>query len=385
MENIAIYETPSGAARYRVRIRTKAGTSTKSFPDLDDARKWRNRQKESLAAGIEASEEQSEISELTLSAFITEVWWGSYALPSLSKKTQNNYLSHFQNWIAPSPIAGVLAREVDAEDVHDWRDWCRSKGASDDTIRSALKVISSAFTWGAKRPRRTGIKGNPVTEWPSERRSHQVVIVNQEVIERLRQAILRADRGDKTLRQRDALLLSVMAQTGMRPEEARSLKVGDVGKETIELTKTKTDRPRSVPLWRPLSEDIDAWVKATGLAKHDALVGTTDGDHLTASGWDYWRSNAWHPAREEVASLPQVKNPLLKKARAYDVCRHSYAAQQLAALTPLPNLAAILGHSVDVLSRHYAAVMPSATDPKVDPEKAVLAARAKVQAEDASA
>jgi hypothetical protein len=44
-------------------------------------------------------------------------------------------------------------------------------------------------------------------------------------------------------------------------------------------------------------------------------------------------------------------------------------------------LAAILGHSVDVLSRHYAAAMPAPTDPRIDPERAVVEARCKIKKE----
>jgi hypothetical protein len=53
--------------------------------------------------------------------------------------------------------------------------------------------------------------------------------------------------------------------------------------------------------------------------------------------------------------LNPLADPELKTARAYDLCRHSYAALQLAALMPLPDLAQIMGHSVAVLSSTYAA------------------------------
>jgi hypothetical protein len=63
--------------------------------------------------------------------------------------------------------------------------------------------------------------------------------------------------------------------------------------------------------------------------------------------------------------------------------RSIYFSSALRSLNEIsfPNLAAILGHSVDVLSRHYAAAMPAPTDPRIDPERAVVEARCKIKKE----
>lgn len=278
----------------------------------------------------------------------------------------------------PSPLGSLDVTKIDAEHIHEWQAWARRQGATEPSIRTAQKVISAAYTWGAKMPRSRGVIANPVSsaEWPSESRTHTVHVFGAEVLEQVRVQILRGKGTDKQ-RQRDALLLSVMAQTGMRPSEARELQAHNIGRATIKLDATKTDTPRTVPLWAPLRGDIEAWVQAANLGPTDYIVSKLSGGHMSFHGWENWRDRAYKPARDVVAH--RIRDSRLREARAYDLCRHSYAAQQLAALMSLPQLAKIMGHSVEVLTRHYSQELEERQgQTKVDPEQAVIAARRAV-------
>ena len=387
MDNIAIYKTRSGDIRYRVRFRRDGESRTASFATVEEARRKRDEMKYEPAGTAPQASAVTDRENMTVVDFIGRLWWEERAMTNLNVSTRKDYRRYIKRLIVPSPIGGLRASDLDSEHVLDWVDWCRKKpkpGATDSVIRSTLKVISGAYSWGADRPRKTGIKGNhvPRSAWPKEIREHDVVIVDQEVIERFRQQILRSAKGSPETRKRDALLLSLMAQTGMRPMEARGLRVQDVRNDEIDLTETKTKKKRTVPLWAPLAEDIDDWVTTAGLSGEDFLVGNLDGRKMSMSGWENWRSRVWNPARDAVARKPEVNDGRLLNALAYDVCRHSYAAQQEAALMPVSDLSKVMGHSVAVLSRHYSKPMPG-RDPRVrvDPEQSVVAARKKIAAE----
>ena len=368
-----------------MRVWVAGKRESASFAELKEAQNWRDEVKQTRRkARGEGEGEQPTISRRapakTLVAFVRDLWWEEYAKEHLAQRTRDNYYGQFRKWVVPSQLGRLDVTKIDAEHIHEWQAWARRRGATESSIRTAQKVISSAFSWGAKRPRTTGVRANPVSsaDWPEESRAHVVHVFSPEVVELVRVEILQGS-GKPNQRQRDALLLSVMAQTGMRPGEARTLQVHNVGETTIKLAETKTDRPRTVPLWRPLQADIKAWVESADLGPTDYIVGKLSGGPMSLHGWENWRDRAYKPARDRVAL--RIRDTRLGSARAYDLCRHSYAAQQLAALMSLPRLATIMGHSEEVLSRHYSQELEERQSrERSDPEQAVIAAREKLAA-----
>jgi integrase len=397
-EGIDDYKTRTGAPRWRVRLRLPSGRRcSRSFTSLDAALNYRDQQR--IARRIE-SRNQSQTRRrsnpapvtdpripglaaadpMTVGEFVTGRWWREQASQELAPRTLANYARARARFIEPSPLADLSIEAVDAEDILDWQQWARSHGATEEMLRTAQKVLSGAFSWGARRPRSTGVRANPIStaEWPCPRRKVIPYIAEPEVVEKVRQAILNSGQGLAKTRQRDALLLSVMALTGARPGDVRGIRVCDVHFRDSELliAKTKTGRPRVVPLFGSLAIEIKAWIATAGLRADDALVGT-DGSPMSFEGWENWRRRAYNPARSEVAS--SLDDPPLARARAYDLCRHSYAALQLAALMDLPQLAEIMGHSVDVLASTYAAPLRRAprrgSDRLIDVEATLQAVR----------
>ncbi len=378
--HIQEYRTPSGALRYRVRVWVAGQRVSASFADLAPAQTWRDEVKRTRREAREGQDAvvSKRAPAQTLVAFVRDRWWEEYARVSLAERTRKNYYSHFKRLVVPSPLGALDVTKVDAEHIHEWQAWARRQGANEPSIRTAQKVISAAYTWGAKMPRTRGVIANPVSsaDWPEESRTHTVHVFGPEILEQVRVEILRGE-GTDNQRQRDALLLSVMAQTGMRPSEARELQVHNVGRSTIKLDETKTDKPRTVPLWAPLRDDIEGWVQMAGLGPTNYLVSKLSGDRMSFHGWENWRDRAYKPARNTVAK--RIRDKRLREARAYDLCRHSYAAQQLAALMSLPKLAKIMGHSEQVLARHYSQELEEREgQDEVDPEQAVIAARRAV-------
>jgi hypothetical protein len=169
-----------------------------------------------------------------------------------------------------------------------------------------------------------------------------------------------------------------MHQTGIRPIEARHLEVHSIGVKTITLEKTKTNKPRRepIPLWEPLAADIAERIEVAGLGPSDYLLGGAE--PMSFQEWESWRDQIFIPARDHVAD--ELADQRLKRARAYDLCRHSYAAQQLAALMTTKRLSSILGHSEETLIRNYSQELGERQGQQApkDPEREVIKARKKV-------
>jgi integrase len=397
------YSTPGGQMRWRVRMRLAGRPRlNKTFTDFEAAQDWRDQQLilrraqrrrsapvlpellglvDPFPTNGNGNGDPRALATATVAHFIARHYWPQRAQKKLAPRTLNNYWRAFERFIEPSPLGQLALATVDAEDVLEWQEWCLDEaGASQEMMRTAQKVLSGAYTWGAKRPKRTGIWLHPVAlaEWPEISRTLIPFIADQWTVERVRQAILHGS-GRAWTRQRDALLLSLMALTGARPGDVLAVRLCDVRFQERELVlrHTKTKRPRTVPLFQPLADEIRAWVKTAGLSAESFLLAPETGAPMSFSGWERWRDRAYKPARNQVAKDP--KDPDLAAARAYDLCRHSYAALQLAALMPLPDLAQIMGHSVAVLSSTYAGQLRRQDPSKpVEAEAEVIAARVAV-------
>ncbi len=73
-------------------------------------------------------------------------------------------------------------------------------------------------------------------------------------------------------RQRNALIVSMLAYAGLRPIEDRGCTWGDLREHTLHVFATKTSRPRDVDLIAPLAQDLAEWRMACGRPRDDDLV-----------------------------------------------------------------------------------------------------------------
>jgi integrase len=78
-------------------------------------------------------------------------------------------------------------------------------------------------------------------------------------------------------RQRNALIVSMLAYVGLRPIEDRGCTWGDLQDRTLHVFATKTGRPRDVDLIAPLAQDLVEWRAAcghpeAGRARHSAPI-----------------------------------------------------------------------------------------------------------------
>lgn len=149
-----------------------------------------------------------------------------------------------------------------------------------------------------------------------------------------------------------------VAGTGLRPEEWQVLERADIDRrsrvvnvrrtlsdgEVVELGKTDRSR-RQVPLSARVAAAYDATPARLGTR---LLYAAPQGEVLNL---DNFRSREWAPAVEAAG----VATP----ARIYDL-RSTFASDALAARVTVFELARIMGTSVEMIERHYGALLDGA-------------------------
>jgi integrase len=170
----------------------------------------------------------------------------------------------------------------------------------------------------------------------------------------------------------DALMVAVLAYTGIRPGEARGLRWGDIGDRRISVERavsgatekpTKTDAMRTVPLVPSLAADLKA---ARGDAPDDTYVFVlTDGTPWTDAAWHNWRRRRFMPAAAAAG---------VAISRPYDL-RHSAASLWLHEGYRSRQVAHWLGHRPSMTEDTYGHVLDD-----LDPAARFVAVEAIEQA-----
>ncbi len=195
-----------------------------------------------------------------------------------------------------------------------------------------------------------------------------------EQIERI-VAVLRAAGPE---RERDALLVSLMAYAGLRPGEALALRPCDVEKNTIHVERaialgeekgTKTGVVRVTAALGGLPEMVAAWAATRSIPPEGYLFAAGDGQPWSESAYRNWRRRVFQPAAEAAG---------LGRVRPYSL-RHSWASLQLHAGRDAATTAKQAGDSVETFLRYYAHEIEEwSNHASEDPDQAIARARADV-------
>ena len=183
--------------------------------------------------------------------------------------------------------------------------------------------------------------------------------------------------GTPYTRHRDATLVSVLAYSGLRPQEALALTWGDVREQTIlveraasggEIKSTKTHKARTVRLLAPLAADLREFRLASGRPAQSRLIfpGPTGGP-WTKTTWDNWRGRTFSRLLAAVD---------IEQGRPYDL-RHSFASLLLHEGRSVHYVAKQLGHGARLTLDTYGHVIDELEDvPRLAAVDAILQARA---------
>jgi len=340
----------------------------------------------------------------TLAAFVADVWTPR-ARRRLAAKTWERDSVVYEKHVRPA-LGELPIGAIDIEDLAEWQDGLEEAGVGAPTLIKAMSILSSIFREAARRPRSTGVSGNPVAllDRPPAKRRRRPLVWGPVVVERVRFELLVGSRrvgpGKDLAALRDALLVSFMEMTGCRPGEALALLWSDVsdrriaishklsGKEIVEGT--KTGRHRSIPLLTPLRADLEQLRRHDGDAASEFIFRTPAAEHWVETDWRNYRSRHFRPALERVEAewsdwrsrLPRpgaVRESVagLASTRPYDLGRHTHSALMLASSMSLQRLARIQGHGIRVLDEAYSEQLIEFEErgERIDPVREIEAAR----------
>lgn len=343
--------------KYVVRWREGGRQLARTFVRAGDAEAFeidvrRRRQLGALAPGVIQS-------RMTLAEFVREEWWPRYAVPNLKPSTQRRYLEVWGTHLLPR-VGDYELRAITPMLVEDLRAQFDRQRVGVQTQRKALMLLQGIL-------RRAVVRGlipsNPVKDidkprQPATRRPQPLPPL---VIEKIR----------ARLRQRDAVLVSVLAYAGLRPEEATSARWRDLEERTLFVHASKTETERHVRLVAPLAQDLAEWRMASGRPGGSALIFPThDGDGWRLHDQQNWRRRVYQPAAKAAGVTDDL--------RVYRL-RGSFASLLLWEGRSLTYVAEQAGHSVATLAKHYAGVLEELEEaPRVAAAEAIREARAQV-------
>jgi integrase len=333
-----IDERPNG--EYRVRVK---GFAPRQFSVLADAITYRDTLKRARQTGTmkDPNADLIKLHELAAEHFAAE---GGHLAP----RTRQNYNAAWSH-VRSHPIRDMPLRMITPRVVEDFRDDVAAKypaGKGGQAVLKALTVLSAVM---ARGERHYG-HANPVlkVKKPPQGRQGFIRVMAPDAVERLRAKLTGTD----------AVLVSVLAYTGMRPEEARALTWSDVQARTIKVDKaaepdgtikaTKNRRNRTTRLLEPLRDDLTAFRVASGSPPDGALIfPRADGGAWREHDYKNWAKRTFAKAARD-AELGDVTPYAL---------RHSAGSLWLHDGTPAVHVAKWLGHSLKTLSDNYAHVI----------------------------
>ena len=351
--------------KWEVRWREHRRNRSKSFTRKSDAQAFELRIRRAREAGQPLDMDRG---AQTLAEYV-ETYWQRHVIPSLSANTRDGYERVWANHVLPA-LGGYRLRDVSPGVVDELKAALIAAGVGVPTVRKALTIVSGMFScavrWGY-------VDRNPVREirLPRQDRARFVRPLSPSRVEALRTHLLSEGQV------RDAVLVSVLAYAGLRPQEARALRWENVGSRTLqieravagrEVKQTKTGKLRVVALLRPLAEDLHLWRVAQGAQSEDALVfPRADGRVWTDTDYRNWRRRIYEPAASAVG----------ESGPPYDL-RHSFASLLIHGGQSSVEVAAQLGDSPEVLLRTYAHVfMEIAPEARFSAAEAIEVARAE--------
>ena len=355
----------SDTGKWEVRWRENGHNRSRSFSVKADAERFELgvRRARELGGPLDLDRGRETVAEFM------ERWWSDYALPTLSDNTRDCYARIWERHVRRR-LGGYRLRDVTPAVVAGVKADLTREGVGAATIHKALAIVSGMFRQAVIWDR---VDRNPVREIKLPRATRQRFVrpLAPVTVEAMRARLLAGEQ------LRDAVLVSVLAYAGLRPEEARALRWEDVGERTIRVERaaagstvkeTKTDEIRTVRLLEPLSRDLAQWRERCGGAAAGLVFPTSRGTLWTDFDWRNWRRRVYRPTAEAVR---------LNGSRPYDL-RHSFASLLIHEGVSVIEVARQVGNSPDVTLTTYAHVFeefePAA---RVTAADAIEAARAE--------
>jgi integrase len=387
-----------GSRAYKVRWREGERNRSRSFSlkrdaDVFDREVTRRRQLGPLAVS------QITTKGPTLGEWITARWAPEHG-DMLAASTRDRYSNAYATHIAPW-LDDVRLSELTVGRLRRWQAERIAAGVQPGTIHKCRALLSSILRHAAESE---AIPANPMSfvRAPKAGQRDAVKPLAPITVERIRAAMLddsprdvaashsgqrRRGRyempppGTPETRRLDALIVSILAYSGLRSGELRALRWGDVGDTTIHVQRaaddagdvkaTKTGHARNVKLLAPLAADLrEARLGAGRPPDSELLIHDDHGRPWTRNAWHIWRAQRWQPACRAVG-LDPIPRP-------YDL-RHSMASLLLAEGRQPVYVSRQLGHTLGVsMSTYSHIIIEFENSPRISAEEEITKARREV-------
>jgi integrase/recombinase XerC len=255
-------------------------------------------------------------------------------------------LSVFSRWLE-SQGTNTLETLI-AANIRFYRQHLLEHSASPQTINRKLAAIAAFGNWAAQ----TGLlPANPalniksvgtVPQAPKWLDKKQRMNLLQAAKDDLQKARLRYPRL-WVLRLRDAVVVTLLLNTGLRVSELANLKIGDLllteRKSTLTVRAGKGTKQRVLPINRDARQILEQWLAVRPQIPDDALFVGQRGEKL------------------QVRSVQCAVSRLAELAGLQDVtphtCRHSFAKALIDSGVTLEKVATLLGHESLDTTRLY--------------------------------
>lgn len=255
-------------------------------------------------------------------------------------------LSVFIRWLGSQGASTLETLTV--ADIRFYRQHLLDHSASPQTINRKLAAIAAFGSWAAQ----TGIlTANPALNIKS---MGTVPQAPKWLDKKQRQALMQAARDDLqkarlryprlwVLRLRDAVVVTLLLNTGLRVSELAGLKIGDLllteRKATLTVRAGKGTKQRVIPLNKDARQMLEQWLTVRPQIQNDALFVGQRGEKL------------------QIRSVQCAVSRLAELARLSDVtphtCRHSFAKSLIDSGATLEKVATLLGHESLDTTRLY--------------------------------
>jgi len=238
-------------------------------------------------------------------------------------------------------IEKLCAREIDAPLIADFLDYLeKERCCSIRTRNQRLAAIHAFFRHlQTENPDRI-MQCQRILSLPSKR--HSIPIMSYLSVEEVKTVLAQPDVRKRD-GYRDAVILSLLYDSGARVQEIIDLTAGDVRLDVpmqIRLT-GKGRKSRIVPLMSDTTEILKNYMRSRGLLqeemKDEYLFRNHQGEKLTRSGVRYILSKYVEQSRPLCAGLPERISP--------HTLRHTKAMHMYDSDVSLPYIRDFLGHS----------------------------------------
>ncbi len=389
----------SGRVKYEVRWREHGRQPSRLFDLKRDADTFELEVKRRQQLGPLSLQQLTARGGLTLDQWIEQRWTPEHGA-NLEQSTLDRYASVYACHILRS-LGEVPLGELTVARLREWQAGLLRTGTRPGTIHKCRTFLSSVLRHAAESE---AIPANPLAlvRAPKPDQRDAVRPLPPSTVEAIRRAMLdpptrevaasasgqRSRRryqlpapGTPQTRQRDALIVSLLAYAGLRPGELCALRWDDISEGAIlvqratnpdgSLKPTKNRQRRPVRLLGPLAQDLREYRLAVGRPPATTLLlPASNGEPWSKAGWQTWRADRWTPACRTVRLEPVP--------RPYDL-RHSFASLLLAERRQELYVARQLGHTVAVLHSTYAHLIDGYEElERVDAEAEIGRARSEL-------